>query len=59
VVPTAVIPALGGKRQEEPKLKASLGYITRPCFKNRTKQSEGRSHTGGRAMKMRMEAAMM
>jgi hypothetical protein len=31
------IPALGRLRQEEHQFKASIGYIARPCLKNKKK----------------------
>jgi hypothetical protein len=31
-----IIPALGKLRQENPKFKASLGYMASPCHKKRS-----------------------
>jgi hypothetical protein len=52
VVHTAVIPALLKMRQEGGKFEASLVYIERTCFKNKTKQkqTEGWGLDWGRAL---------
>jgi hypothetical protein len=33
-----IVPALGMQRQEDNKFKASLGYIAKPCLKNKQKE---------------------
>jgi hypothetical protein len=44
---TSVIPATGWMRHDDEEFRGSLGYISRPHFKNKTKQKQsiyGGSH---------------
>jgi hypothetical protein len=40
---TTVIPALGRLRQEDPKFKAHLGYLGRPCLEKKDKGDVGKA----------------
>jgi hypothetical protein len=49
---TPGIPSHKKRRQEDLQFQGSLGYIAKPCLKNKTKRKEGREggREGGRGM---------
>jgi hypothetical protein len=43
----SAIPALGRLRQEDHQFEVSMGYVTRPCLKNKNNKKPNRISSNG------------